>query len=144
MSPEGVCGSRAAKEVPDSPATPDNESLAARDVISALFPIHIPGGHEQQGYRPAVVIGIPERLGVPRFEVLVVVPLTMDRGQQWSQHSPTLYPHLEKGTANLRSPSLCLLDQVRAISAERVRNYRGTLTAEQYRPIHDGLCRMLS
>jgi hypothetical protein len=35
--------------------------------------------------------------------------------------------------------SICLLDQVRAIGAERVHGYRGTLDAEQYRPIHDGL-----
>ncbi len=113
-------------------------------MISALFPVHVPGGHEQQGYRPAVVVGIPERLGVPRFEVLIVAPMTTDRGQEWSQRSPALYPRLGKGTANLRSTSICLLDQVRAIGAERVRGYRGTLDAEQYRPIHDGLRRMMS
>ncbi len=113
-------------------------------MISALFPAHVPGGREQQGFRPAVVVGIPERLGVPRFEVLVVVPMTTDRGQQWAERSPALYPRFEKGTVNLRSPSICLLDQVRAIGAERVRGYRGTLDTEQYRPIHDGLRRMMS
>jgi len=130
--------------VPNSPEVPDNETLAAGDVISALFPVHVPGGREQQGYRPAVVVGIPERVGVPRFEVLIVVPMTADRDQQWSERSPALYPRIEKGTANLRSPSICLLDQVRAIGAERVRGYRGTLDAEQYRPIHNGLSRMMS
>lgn len=128
----------------NSPDTLDKETLAAGDVISALFPIHVPGGREQQGYRPAVIVGIPERLGAPRFEVLVVVPMTTDRGQQCSERSPGLYPRLEKGTANLRSSSICLLDQIRAIGAERVRGYRGTLDAEQYGPIHDGLCRMMS
>ena len=130
--------------MPDPPEAPDKETLAAGDVISALFPVHIPGGREQQGYRPAVVVGIPERLGVPRFEVLVVVPMTTDRGQQWSERSPALYPRLEKGTANLRSPSICLLDQVRSIGAERVRGYRGTLDDKQYHPIHDGLRKMMS
>ncbi len=130
--------------MPDSPDVSDREVLGAGDVISALFPIHVPGGSEQQGFRPAVVVGIPERLGVPRFEVLVVVPMTTDRGQQWSERSPALYPRFEKGTVNLRSPSICLLDQVRAIGAERVRGYRGTLDTEQYRPIHDGLRRMMS
>jgi mRNA interferase MazF len=91
-----------------------------------------------------VVVGMPERLGAPRFEVLVVVPMTTDRGQQWLERSPALYPRLEKGTANLRSPSICLLDQVRSIGAERVRGYRGTLRAEQYRPIHDGLRKLIS
>lgn len=113
-------------------------------MISALFPVHVPGGREQQGYRPAVVVGVPERLGVPRFEVLVVVPMTTDRGQEWSERNPTLYPNLEKGTANLRASSICLLDQVRSIGAERVRGYRGTLGAGQYRPIHDGLREMMT
>lgn len=133
-----------ARGVPDSPDVPDRETLAAGDVISALFPVHVPGGHEQQGYRPAVVVGVPERLDEPRFEVVIVVPMTTDRGQEWSERSPALYPRLEEGTAKLRSPSICLLDQIRAIGAERVRGYRGTLDAKQYRPIHDGLRRMMS
>jgi mRNA interferase MazF len=130
--------------VPNSSDVPDKEILVVGDVISALFPEHVPGGREQQGYRPAVVVGIPERLGLPRFEVLIVVPMTADRGQRWSERSPALYPRLEKNAANLRSPSICLLDQIRSIGAERVRGYRGTLDAEQYRPIHDGLRRMMS
>ena len=130
--------------MPSSSDALDKEALAAGDVISALFPAHVPGGHEQQGFRPAVVVGIPERLDIPRFEVLIVVPMTTDRGQGWSDCSPALYPRLAKGTANLRSPSICLLDQVRSIGAERVRGYRGTLDTEQYRPIHDGLRRMMS
>ncbi len=130
--------------MPSSPDAPDKVTLTAGDVISALFPVHVPGGREQQGYRPAVVVGVPERLGVPRLEVIVVVPMTTDRGQEWSERSPALYPRLAKGAANLRSPSICLLDQVRSIGAERVRGYRGTLDAEQYRPIHDGLRKMFS
>ena len=130
--------------MPDSSDVADKETLAAGDVISALFPEQVPGGREQQGYRPAVVVGIPERLGLPRFEVLIVVPMTADRNQQWAERSPALYPSLEKNTAKLRSPSICLLDQVRAIGAERVRGYRGTLDAEQYHPIRDGLRRMIS
>ena len=129
--------------MPNSSDVPDKKTLAVGDVISALFPEHVPGGREQQGYRPAVVVGIPERLGLPRFEVLIVVPMTADRGQRWSERSPALYPRLEKNAANLRSPSICLLDQIRSIGAERVRGYRGTLDAEQYRPIHDGLRRMM-
>ena len=70
--------------------------------------------------------------------------MTTDRAQEWSRRSPALYPRLAKGTARLHSPSICLLDQVRAIGAERVRGYRGTLAADQYRPIHAGLRRMMS
>lgn len=130
--------------MPSRGGVPDGEALAAGDEISALFPEHVPGGHEQQGLRPAVVVGVPERLGEPRFEVLVVVPMTTDRDQGWSKRSPALYPRFARGTAGLRSPSMCLLDQVRAIGAERVRGYRGTLTAGQYHPIHAGLREMMS
>lgn len=126
------------------PDVPRKESLGVGDVISALFPEHVPGGREPQGFRPAVVVGVPEHAGVPRFETLVVIPMTTDRGQGWSRRSPALYPRLAKGTARLRAPSICLLDQVRAIGAERVRGYRGTLGPEQYRPILDGLRRMMS
>lgn len=130
--------------MPDSRDASGAGSLAVGDVISALFPEHHPAGPEQQGYRPAVVVGSPECLGTPRFELLVVVPITTDRDLAWSERSPELYPPLEKGTARLRSPSICLLDQVRAIGSERVRNYRGTLTADQFGPIHEGLQSMFS
>jgi mRNA interferase MazF len=72
--------------VPEGTIPDEGEGLAAGDVVSAFFPEHIPGGHEQQGLRPAVV-GVPERLGEPRFEVLVVVPMTTDRDQEWSKRS---------------------------------------------------------
>ena len=130
--------------MPEGTISGEGEGLVAGEVISALFPEHVTGEHEQQGLRPAVVVGIPGSLGEPRFEVLAVVPMTTDRGNAWSRRSPALYPRLARGTVRLRSPSICLLDQVRAIGAERVRGYRGTLAADQYRPIHDGLRRMMS
>jgi mRNA interferase MazF len=119
------------------------KSLVAGDIISALFPIHDPGGHEQEGYRPAVVVGMPERVGVPRFPVLIVAPMTSYRGQEWAERSPELYPRFDEGTANLRSPSVCLLDRVRALDAERVRGYRGTLSEEEYGPVREGLRQIL-
>lgn len=108
-------------------------------MVSALFPVHRPGGHEQEGYRPAVVVGLPERLGTPRFGGPMLAPMTSDRGQDWAKRSPALYPRYAAGTAGLRSPSICLLDQTRALGSERVSHYRGTLGEDQYRPIHDGL-----
>ncbi len=56
--------------------------------------------------------------------------MTTDRSQEWSRRSPALYPRFSKSTADLRSPSICLLDQVRARGAEQVRGYRGTLGAD--------------
>ena len=115
------------------------ERLEIGDVVSALFPLHQPGGREQEGYRPAVVVGLPELAGTPRFGVLIVAPMTTDRGQEWAKRSPELYPRYPAGTANLRSASVCLLDQVRSLDVARVRGYRGTLSGEEYAPIRNGL-----
>ena len=119
------------------------ERLEIGDVISALFPLHRPGGREQEGYRPAVVVGLPELVETSRFGVLIVTPMTTDRRQEWLEQSPELYPRYPSGTANLRSSSVCLLDQVRALDASRVRSYRGTLEPEEYEPIRNGLARVL-
>lgn len=119
------------------------ERLEIGDVVSALFPLHRPGGREQEGYRPAVVVGMPELAGTPHFGVLIVAPMTTDRGQAWAKRSPELYPRYAKGTANLKSPSVCLLDQIRALDVGRVRDYRGTLSTEEYGPIRKGLAKML-
>lgn len=112
-------------------------------MVTALFPAHRPGGHEQEGYRPTVVVGLPERLGVPRFGALLLAPMTTDRGQEWARRAPALYPRYAAGTANLRSPSICLLDQTRALDAGRVSRLRGALDEHQYRTIHDGLQKMI-
>jgi mRNA-degrading endonuclease toxin of MazEF toxin-antitoxin module len=115
----------------------DTGSACARITCKTTYVPDAPVQAETGGFK--LVAGAGQR-----FEVFIVVPMTADRGQRWSERSPALYPRLEKNTANLRSPSICLLDQIRSIGAERVRGYRGTLDAEQYRPIHDGLRRMMS
>ncbi|MBC7542388.1 MAG: type II toxin-antitoxin system PemK/MazF family toxin [Candidatus Sericytochromatia bacterium] len=59
------------------------------------MPTHDPAGHEQQGIRPAVVVGIP----VPpvRYPMVMVVPLTSKTGG-WQTANPTLYPVLQAGS----------------------------------------------
>ena len=117
--------------------------LSPGDIVSAFFPENRPWGHEQQGRRPAVVVGIPDALGGPaRFPMVVLVPLTRDRGQAWALANPDLYPRLSAGAGNLPEDSICLLDQVRAVDARRLRGYRGRLTAAQYRPLLNGLARL--
>ena len=39
------------------------------------------------------------------------------------------------GVAGLKSPSIALLDQVRAIDVSRIVAYRGSLTSQQYTAI---------
>lgn len=119
------------------------EHLEIGDVVSALFPLHQLGGREQEGYRPAMVVGLPELAGTPRFGVLIDAPMTTDRGQKWAKQSPELYPRYPAGTANLRSPSICLLDQSRSLDVVWVRGYRGTLSRDECAPIRNGLTKVL-
>jgi mRNA interferase MazF len=108
-------------------------------IITAAFPEQMPQGREQQGYRPAIVVGFPDTVAVPRFPLVMVIPLTSDRGQSWAIKSPSLYPRFPVGVAGLRSPSIALIDQVRALDISRIVAYRGTLSPQEYQPILNGL-----
>ncbi len=52
-------------------------------------PLKCAKGHEQEGRRPAVIVGVP--LGDVRYSVVVVVPLTTQFGA-WGKRNPVLYP----------------------------------------------------
>jgi mRNA interferase MazF len=121
-----------------------NRSLQFGDVVTIRFPQQNPQGHEQEGYRPAIVVGVPNRLGVPRFELIIVIPLTTDKGQAWAIASPDLYPRFTAGIGGLSSPSIALLDQIRVLDISRIAAYRGSLTPDEYEPILLGLGRMIS
>jgi mRNA interferase MazF len=99
-------------------------SLQFGDIVTARFPQQNPQGREQEGYRPAIVVGFPNRLGIPRFSLIVVIPMTTDRGQTWAITSPDLYPRFAAGVAGLSSPSIALLDQVRVLDVNRLIDYR--------------------
>ncbi len=113
--------------------------FAPGDILTALFPTHQPPGREQEGQRPAVVVGLPDRLGLTRFATVVVVPLTTDRNQPWALRNPRLYPRLAAGTGGLPRPSIVLLDQVTALDQSRLLGYIGSLTSPQFAPIDTGL-----
>ena len=42
------------------------------DVLLIALPQNLPPGHEQQGPRPAIVVGLPHQLGKPRYPMLLV------------------------------------------------------------------------
>ena len=117
--------------------------LQIGDVITAKFPTQNPSGREQEGYRPAIVVGIPSRLGKLRFPLVLVIPMTTDRGQEWADINPNLYVRFSAGVANLKSPSIALLDQVRAIDVSRIVAYRGSLTPQQYEAIAESLQKIM-
>jgi mRNA interferase MazF len=106
--------------------------LQVGDVVTVKFPSQVPRGREQEGFRPAIVVGLPSRLGKLRFPLIFVVPMTTDRGQDWVINAPNLYVRFAAGVAGLKSPSIALLDQVRAVDVSRVVAYRGSLSSQQY------------
>jgi mRNA interferase MazF len=114
--------------------------LKRGDVVLVQFPSSVPSGHEQEGQRPAIVVGIP--LGVVRYPTVVVVPLTT-QGGPWAKENSQVYPLLPAGSGQLKQDSIALLDQVRAVDVQRIVRYFGSLTAEDYAPIVEGLLQMI-
>jgi mRNA interferase MazF len=115
-------------------------NLKRGDVVLVKFPSAIPQGHEQQGQRPAIVVGIPR--GMLRYPIVIVVPLTTQSGL-WVEDNRDLYPQLSAGMGGLTQDSIVLLDQVRAVDIRRVVSYFGSLTAEDYAPIVEGLLKVI-
>jgi mRNA interferase MazF len=114
--------------------------LLCADVVIVALPSHTPKGREQQGTRPAVVVGIPT--GELRYPMVMIAPLTTQSGS-WALKNPSLYPRLEAGAGGLPQPSIVLLDQTRGLDVNRFVAYLGTLTLEQYAPILNGLTQLL-
>lgn len=103
----------------------------------------MPPGREQYGVRPAIVLGLPDQIGSPRFPLVLLTPLTTDRGQSWALTSPRLYPRLPQGQGGLPSDSIVLLDQTRFLSAARISSRLGTLAPAQWTRIRDGLAEII-
>lgn len=108
------------------------------DILRVQFPAQRPPGHEQMGTRPAVVVGIPDRAGSPRFPCLVVVPFTTSDGE-YSAASPVLYPVFRAGTGGLTAESVALVDNMRSLDVSRILARLGHLSAEEYSPIQQAL-----
>lgn len=117
------------------------QRIEVGSVLLVALPAQEPGGREQQGLRPAVVVGVPEAAGTPRFPVSIVVPLTTRDGS-WAERSTELYPKLRAGSGGLQRDSVALLDQVRSLDVSRVRGYLGSLKKEELDPMRAGLQRI--
>lgn len=111
------------------------------EVLLVNLPYHVPPGREQEGKRPVVVVGQPERVGQPRYPMVLAAPLTSQTGP-WLQRAPALYPVLSAGSAGLPYDSTVMLEHMRGIDATRVIRRLGTLTPAQYRPIKQALEQM--
>ena len=112
----------------------------ARDLIIVEFPSQVPQGHEQEGRRPAVILGVPNR---SRFPTVIIAPFTRDTGQTWALKNPALYPPLPSGAGGLPLASIVMLDQIKAVDINRISRKLGRLTTDRYEPILEGVKTLL-
>ena len=117
----------------------DDRNVVPGDVLVITLPSHFPGGREQEGNRPAIVVGIPK--GFVRYPVVVVVPLTTQAGV-WPQKNPELYQRISKGEGGIPKNSIALIDQVRAVDIHRVKSFLGSLEELTYSSIRVGLLKL--
>jgi len=99
-------------------------------VVVDLEPTH---GHEQRGVRPSIVVSDPDVSTDQRFPMICVVPVTSTPG------SGALYPALASGKSGLSRMSYALIDQLRAVSKERVRSVHGRISSIELKAIDRGL-----
>ena len=107
-------------------------------IIRARLPRHVPGGREQEGIRPCVVVANPASVGHSRYAILTVVPLTTARGV-WVAQGGALYPTLASGVAGLEAEGIALIDHVTDLDMYRIERLVGTLTKEEFAGIRLGL-----
>lgn len=117
-----------------------SRDLRKGDVVIVSFPQQIPAMHEQQGTRPAIIVGVP--VGEIRYPLVVIVPLTTQTGR-WVITNPATYPVLHQGTGNLAQTSVVLIDQIRSIDVRRIGRYLGSLTEREYSAIAVGINRVV-
>ena len=116
-------------------------AIAIGDILKVQFPAARPPGHEQIGTRPAIVVGMPDRLGPPRFPGLIVVPLTTQSGADVNA-APALYPVFKAGQGGLTAHSMALLDNVRALGVPHILGRLGSLSEQEYAPVAAALRKM--
>lgn len=87
-------------------------------------------GHEQKGYRPALILS-DDRLNSSPAELVIAVPVTTTkRGIPW-------HVQINAPDGGLRETSYALCEQVRAISKKRLRSRRGMLQGPALQEVED-------
>ncbi|MDS3861705.1 type II toxin-antitoxin system PemK/MazF family toxin [Thermosynechococcaceae cyanobacterium BACA0444] len=115
--------------------------LSYGDIVLVALPSNQPQGHEQEGKKPAIIVGIPK--GVTRYPLILLAPLTSKIGK-WALENPLMYPKLSPRVDALPQESVVLLDQIRAVDVKRVISYLGSLTSNEYELIQNGLSKIFN
>ncbi len=115
-----------------------NRPLQIGDVLLLALPDQKPQGHEQEGKRPVVVVGLPSRVGAVRYPLLIIAPLTTITGK-WVKDNPTLYPTLKAPIGGITRDCVLMLDQLRAVDPSRISFYIGHIGEQECTPLLKGL-----
>ena len=118
-----------------------SRQLQIGDVIEVSYPRKVPKGHEQEGRRPAIVIGIPEKVSIPRYPVIMTIPVTTSLGS-WTNENK-LYIKLNKSEGNLLENSIALTDQIVSVDITRITGLFGTLNENRVKYIKSILRQIL-
>jgi len=78
-------------------------------------------GHEQAGYRPAIILSDPNMASEMRYPLVAVVPVTR------TELSGTFCIRLPSGSGGLKSDSFALVDQLRSIDIRRISKTFGVI-----------------
>jgi mRNA interferase MazF len=89
-------------------------------------------GHEQSGFRPALVVS-NDTFNHGPAGLVVVVPLTS------KQKAIPLRVPIPEGEGGLAEPSFALIEAVRSVSKTRLNKRMGTVTSATLRQVEDHL-----
>ena len=98
------------------------------------LPEHFPPGHEQEGLRPAIIIGWSDA-HYPMIRILPISSLideTTGERREWADEFPKIFPVFPKGVGGLERDSILLANQTRCLGRDRIVDYLGTLTLKEY------------
>ncbi|MCX5817685.1 MAG: type II toxin-antitoxin system PemK/MazF family toxin [Proteobacteria bacterium] len=94
-----------------------------------IYLVEIPGsgGHEQQGFRPAIIVQTSEN--IDKIPTVLIIPFTT---QIKAANFPFTFVIDPDSTNNLSSKSVALVFQLRAIDKKRLKNKLGKLSANDF------------
>jgi mRNA interferase MazF len=98
------------------------------------FPKHYPPGHEQQGRRPAIVIGFSDF----RFPMVQLVPISslcnekIGERKAFADKFSEVFPVLFHRTGGLEKDSVVLSTQMCVLDRKRIVGHYGKLSLKEY------------
>jgi len=104
-----------------------------------IYLVEIPAsnGHEQAGFRPAIII---QSSGIEKVPTVLVIPLTSHIKTTGFPFTLLIEPDRNN---NLNVASVALLFQLRAIDKKRLKNKLGEISLNQLKIIKQKLCEIM-